>query len=129
METPPPPRPATPRLPPDELAKAKQMPATVQVGKAGITPGTVDEIVKQLKKRGMVKVRLLRSFREAEGAEQHDKRAVAEALAHRTAAQLVLVMGFAVVLRRDKAPAQKEEQRAPKGRYPRLRKSGKRKGL
>ncbi|MCX6651059.1 MAG: YhbY family RNA-binding protein [Methanomassiliicoccales archaeon] len=64
---------------------------TVHVGKEGITNALIDEIVKQLKGRKVVKVRLLPSVEE-------DKKVVAEELASRSHSILIEVVGFTVLL-------------------------------
>jgi RNA-binding protein len=64
---------------------------TVHVGKDGITDTLIDEIVKQLKGRKVVKVRLLSSVEE-------DRKVVGEELASRSGSALIEVVGFTVLL-------------------------------
>jgi len=65
--------------------------ATVRMGKAGLTRALVEEIKGQIKKKGMVKVKLLGSSRE-------ETRQIAGELAERCGAELVDVRGNTVSL-------------------------------
>lgn len=73
--------------------RAKKMPATIQVGKRGITDTLVTEIAKQLKQKKLVKIKLLRSFHET-----IDKDEVARLIADKTDSILVSRRGFIIVL-------------------------------
>lgn len=42
--------------------KAKALPFTVQIGKSGLSQAQIAEITKQLRKRKMIKIKMLRSF-------------------------------------------------------------------
>jgi RNA-binding protein len=64
---------------------------TVHVGKEGITDTLIEEIVRQVKGRKVVKVRLLTSVEE-------DRKEVAEELAARSDSVLVDVVGHTVLL-------------------------------
>ncbi len=64
---------------------------TVHVGKDGITDTLIEEIVKQVKGRKVVKIRLLPSVEE-------DRRVVAEELAERSHTVLVEVIGHTVLV-------------------------------
>jgi len=72
---------------------------TVRIGKKEITEGVIREIDHALDKHGAVKVKMLRSFREATGA---DRREVAEEVARLVNARLVGVRGFTFILVREK---------------------------
>ncbi|MCD6357354.1 MAG: RNA-binding protein [Thermoprotei archaeon] len=72
----------------------------VRVGKKGVTEGLLRELDNVLRARGMVKVKLLRNFREAYGIDSRTKRKFAEDLARRLGAKLVEVRGYTLVLRR-----------------------------
>ena len=65
--------------------------ATVRMGKAGVTVALIEEIKAQIKKKGMVKVKLLRSSRE-------ETKQIASELAERCNAELVEVRGNTVSL-------------------------------
>ena len=67
------------------------MKPTVHVGKEGITDTLIEEIVRQVKGRKVVKVRLLTSVEE-------DRKEVAEELAARSDSVLVDVVGHTVLL-------------------------------
>jgi RNA-binding protein len=64
---------------------------TVHVGKEGVTDTLIEEIVKQIKIRKVVKVRLLPSVEE-------DRKQVAEDLAKRSNSVLIEVVGHTVLL-------------------------------
>jgi len=72
----------------------------VRVGKKGVTEGLLRELDNVLRARGVVKVKLLRNFREAYGIDSRTKRSFAEDLARRLGARLVEVRGYTIVLRR-----------------------------
>ena len=67
----------------------------VRLGKNGLSPGVVDEISKNLKKHGIVKVKMLRSF-----AHGRDKKELAASIASAANAELVSFVGFVVVLKK-----------------------------
>ncbi|RLE72816.1 MAG: RNA-binding protein [Thermoprotei archaeon] len=71
----------------------------VRIGKKGITEGIISEIDNVLEKRGMVKIKLLRNFREAYGISRND---VAIMLSERLNACIEDVRGFTIILRRQK---------------------------
>jgi RNA-binding protein len=73
--------------------QAQALAVTLQVGKNGITPATVEELSLQLKKKKLVKVRLLKSA--TEGGANDD--AQAESLAASTASRLLEVRGHTAV--------------------------------
>lgn len=73
---------------------AQRIEATVHVGKDGVTDEVVAEVVKQLKRKRLVKVRLLPSV-------EQDRREVAERLASGASAVLVEVRGRTAVLARE----------------------------
>lgn len=66
---------------------------TILIGKNGVTPETVEEISKQLDKRKMVKVKLLKSALKDKKAKH-----VAEKIAQQTEAALIDVRGHTFVL-------------------------------
>jgi RNA-binding protein len=68
---------------------------SLHVGKQGLTDMVVGELRGQLKKRGVVKVRLLRSAKEAS-----DRKGFFETLARRAGARLVKVVGYVAVYER-----------------------------
>jgi len=75
------------------------LPIVVRIGKAGITPTILDEIKKQAKKRGVIKVKFLPGH-----ATGKDKRAFAQELAAKTETAILHQVGFVVVLQRVEPP-------------------------
>ena len=73
---------------------AQKLEATVHVGKDGVTDKVVEEVVRQLKQKHLVKVRLLPSMEE-------DRHEAAEKLASKASAALVEVRGRTAVLAED----------------------------
>lgn len=73
-------------------AEANSLTVSLQVGKAGVTESTVDELSNQLEKRRLVKVRLLKSATHETGNQVQ-----ADALATATGAILVDVRGHTAV--------------------------------
>jgi RNA-binding protein len=74
--------------------KAQRLRPTVHVGKEGITPAIIDELVLQLKKNRLVKVKLLSSF-------ESDRNESAGRLANVSSSVLIEIRGKTVVLARD----------------------------
>lgn len=75
--------------------RAQDLSAELQVGKAGLSEGFVDEVDRQLDREALVKLRVLRS-----AAAETDPRATGEELADRTGSHLIEVRGNTVVLYR-----------------------------
>lgn len=76
---------------------------TLQLGKNGITPELVEELKKQLKKRKLVKIKLVRGFVEQLRESQEEggrKKAkdIAQELAQQTDSEVVEAIGFVAVL-------------------------------
>lgn len=69
--------------------------ALVRIGKKGITDEVIDEIKRQLKNRGIIKVRILKAAITKEGKDRYE---IAKLLAERVGAKLVGVRGYAIVL-------------------------------
>jgi RNA-binding protein len=76
-------------------AKAMGLEPAVRIGKSGLSDSVVEEIKKHIKQKGLVKVKMLRSF-----VGSNDKKALAEEIAEKTGSTLVGRIGFAVVLAR-----------------------------
>jgi len=70
---------------------------TINVGKKGVTENLINEINLLLEKRGTVKVKMLRNFREAAG---RDKRELAEEIASKVKGRLVDFRGFVLTFER-----------------------------
>jgi len=84
-------------------AETEEEIVVVRVGKRGITEGLLAELDNVLSARGVVKVKLLRNFREAYGVGSKSKHEVAAELAESLGAEVVEVRGYTIVLRRRKA--------------------------
>lgn len=74
-------------------AKAHHLQAGLQVGKNGVTDQLQEELVRLAKKRGLVKVRFLRSH-----ADEHDRHASAQQLVVGSGLELVSVTGNTAVV-------------------------------
>ena len=79
--------------------KAKALTPILQIGKNGLTQGSIDLINRELDLRQMIKIKLLKGAL-ADDAKKSDRRAMAEEMAKRTRAQLVEQVGSIVVLHR-----------------------------
>ncbi len=71
------------------------LPVSVQIGKKGLTQGTIEKIKEQLKKKRLVKIKMLPSF-----ARERNKEAIMQELAERTCSKIFQRVGFTVVLKR-----------------------------
>jgi len=69
----------------------------VNIGKKGLDESVLEEIKNVLKARGIVKVKLLKNFREAYGLSQEEAAVV---LSQRLSAEIVGVRGFVIVLKK-----------------------------
>lgn len=76
--------------------KAKTLEPVIRIGKNGFTENTIKEIKKQLNKKKLIKVKLLRAF-----INSRNKREVAKEIAQKTNSQLINLVGFVVVLYKD----------------------------
>jgi len=75
----------------EKKGMAGKLEATVRMGKAGVTKALVEEIKSQVKKKGMVKVKLL-------GTRREETKQIAGELAELCHAELVEVRGNTVSL-------------------------------
>lgn len=81
--------------------KLKDENPTIWIGKEGLTPQLSNEIEKQLEKKKMLKIRILKS-----ALEQDSAQAIAAKAAEQTGAALVEVRGHVfIIYRRRKNPA------------------------
>lgn len=78
------------------IAQAHVLKPIMQIGKAGITQGVIDQLDHELEERSLVKVKLLKTSLLA------DKKVLAQELATKTGSELVQVVGYVVVLFREK---------------------------
>ncbi len=73
--------------------KAKTLEPVIRIGKNGLTESTIKEIKKQLNKKKLIKVKLLRSF-----INDKNKKQVAKDIAQETNSRIIDLVGFVVVL-------------------------------
>ena len=76
--------------------KAKTLEPVIRIGKNGLTESTIKEIKKQLNKKKLIKVKLLKAF-----ISDKNKKEVAKEIAEKTSSQLIYMVGFVVVLYKD----------------------------
>ena len=67
----------------------------LNIGKNGVTDSVIEELLRQLKRNKLVKVKILKS-----ALEDLDRKAIAGELAKRTGSQLVEIRGSSAVLYR-----------------------------
>lgn len=72
-------------------SKAPLLKPIVNIGKQGITDSLIKEITKQLKKRKLIKIKLLKSF-------SGDRKEAAQELVAKTKSELISQIGKAIVL-------------------------------
>ncbi len=65
---------------------------TIQLGKKGITDGFLEEVRRVLKKRGKVKIKILKSARTM------PRKEIAEIIAKRTGAKISKIIGYTIIL-------------------------------
>ena len=82
--------------------KAKHLEPVVRLGKNGLTEGALEQLDKVLKKQGLIKVKLLRSF-----VDQNDRKEVAKELALKLKAELIDQIGFVIVLHKNIGKSEK----------------------
>ncbi|MFC1753059.1 YhbY family RNA-binding protein [Thermoproteota archaeon] len=79
----------------DLKSKAMALKPCVQIGKKGLTEESIKEIKEQLKKKGIVKIKLLKSGIECLGGKT--KKSIANDIALKTGSKLVSQVGFTAV--------------------------------
>ncbi len=72
---------------------AKTLLPVLRLGKNGITDSVITEIDQQLKKRALIKIKLLGSFRE-----NYDRRSISAEIAQKTGSRIILQVGGSLVL-------------------------------
>jgi RNA-binding protein len=80
-------------------AKAKLLTPIMQIGKNGLTQGSVDLIDRELEQKHLIKIKLLKGAL-PEDASKADRRALANEMAKKSKAVLVEQVGSVVVLYR-----------------------------
>jgi len=79
------------------MASYHHLKATIRVGKAGITPGVLEEIKKQLDKHNVVKIKMLATF-----DPDLSKKEFAQSIATKVGAKLEHCIGGIIVLSKSK---------------------------
>lgn len=81
---------------------------TVRIGKLGITPEIIKELDNVLKARGIVKIRLLKNFRDTYDTDISE---VAQILSQELRAKIVGIRGYSIILKRPRAKRPKFQSR------------------
>ena len=76
--------------------KANSMDPILRIGKSGITENVIKDIGKHLKKRGLIKIKFLRSF-----ISKTEKKEAAEKIISMTDSRLVSAVGNVIVIVRE----------------------------
>tara|TARA_Y100000310_G_C20532700_1_gene739309 strand:- start:700 stop:972 length:273 start_codon:yes stop_codon:yes gene_type:complete len=79
----------------DLKEKAKTLEPVIRIGKSGLAYGTIIEIKKQLEKKKLIKIKLLKA-----AIQDKDKKQLASELAEKTNSTLIDRVGFVVVLQK-----------------------------
>ncbi len=67
----------------------------IQLGKSGLTEGFINEVKRRLKKQGVVKIRILKSYLKSG---ENDRRSIARKVAELAGARLIEVRGNTFIL-------------------------------
>jgi len=78
-------------------AKAMAIEPVVRIGKSGLTEPVINEIKKQLEKKKLIKIKMLKAF-----VSGKDKKEMAREIAEKTGSMLVHNVGFIVVVAKKK---------------------------
>ena len=76
--------------------KAKSLEPVIRIGKNGLTENTIKEIKKQLNKKKLVKLKLLKAF-----ISDKNKKEIAKEIAKKTNSKIIDLVGFVIVLYKD----------------------------
>lgn len=74
-------------------SKSKTMEPVVRIGKNGLTEGTVNEIKRQLKKKRLIKIKLLKSF-----IQEKNKKDLIKTISSITNSEVIESVGFILTL-------------------------------
>lgn len=77
------------------LETAKLLEPVLRIGKSGLTESVIEEIKKQLQKKKLIKIKILKS-----ALEDKDKKELAKEIAQKTDSDLIHQVGFVIVLYR-----------------------------
>tara|TARA_Y100000031_G_C7906776_1_gene241994 strand:- start:201 stop:467 length:267 start_codon:yes stop_codon:yes gene_type:complete len=73
--------------------QGQQLQATIQIGKKGINQQAIEEMHKQLKKRKLIKIKMLKGF-----IDTTTKKAAFEEIAKKAQAEVIHKVGFTITL-------------------------------
>lgn len=73
--------------------KAKLLEPVLRIGKSGLTQGVIEEINKQLQKKKLIKIKILKS-----ALEGVDREELAKEISEKTYSSLIQQVGFVIVL-------------------------------
>lgn len=73
--------------------KARQLQPAVRIGKSGLTSSLINEIILQLKKKKLIKIKILKS-----AMDEIAKDELREVLLEKTGATLIASIGFVITL-------------------------------
>jgi len=76
----------------EKKAEAKSLKPIMRIGKRGINENIIEDINDHLKKRKLIKIKLLKSFR------GKDTNKIAEEIAEKTNSKIIDIIGFVFVL-------------------------------
>ena len=79
------------------LSRSKALRPIVQIGKNGLSEGSLEEIQKHLKKRNLIKVKCLRYSINPELDAKTQLDEMAARISKKTAAEIISITGFAMV--------------------------------
>ncbi len=75
-------------------SKARLLEPILMIGKNGLSPGTIEEVKKQLKEKKLIKIKILKS-----ALRNQDRKEFAKELAEKTSSEIIEQVGFVIVLR------------------------------
>ncbi len=79
----------------EKIPSITELPVTGFVGKQGFTPAVIAELISQLDKHKLIKVKISKGFLEAESLNKRDAFRI---LAEKTGSKIMHAIGFTVVL-------------------------------
>lgn len=83
----------------DKKKEGRLLKPIVQIGKNGLSEGTLIEIKKHLKKRKLIKIKCLKYYLDAsEGTNKEKMKQTADTIASYCNAEIVSIVGFTIVL-------------------------------
>jgi RNA-binding protein len=83
----------------DLRSKAKMLSPILQIGKNGLTQGSIDLIDRELEQKGLIKIKMLKGSL-PEDASKADRKGLAQQMADATHSQIIEQVGNIVVLYR-----------------------------